>query len=216
MSIKDEILSKYKILIDNNHETLVSINNHKLRFIKNAHKYFIDGIEVPPVSAIMKHVLPNVYENIDEKIINVASKRGEMMHYEIENYEKNGISGYSTEFKNYLNLKEENNIKSIMNELFIIYFNGSVPMFAGRLDLVYERDNKLGILDFKRTRDFYLDRVSLQLNLYRLAFNQSFGLDINELACMRLREYLKEFIIIKNDTMLAIEAIDKYKTRNVK
>jgi hypothetical protein len=91
--------------------------------------------------------------------------------------------------------------------------NGNVPFFAGRLDLLYSRDNKLGILDFKRTRDFYEDRVRLQLNLYKMAFTQSFGIDINELACIRLREEIKEFIPIKIDMLESIDAIDSYKMR---
>ena len=216
MSIKDKINSNYKIILYNNHETIVNINNHKLRFIKNAHKYFIDSYEVPSVSSIMKYMLPDIYKDIDSKIIKVASNRGDVMHYEIENFEHNGIKGFTEEFKNYLSLKEELNIKTVENELFVIYVNGEVPMFAGRLDLVYERDNKLGILDFKRTRDYHEDRVSMQLNLYRLAFMQSFGLEVSELACMRLRDFLKDFIEVKIDMLKTIDAIDNYKMRKVK
>jgi hypothetical protein len=214
--IKDIIDSKYKVLLDNNHETMININNHILRFIKSSHKYFIDGVEVPPVSQIIKYNLLDIYKDIDKKIINIASQRGEFLHLEIENYEKNNILGYSNEFKNYLKIKEKYHINSIKNELFIIYMNGNVPFFAGRLDLLYSRDDKIGILDFKRTRDFHEDRVRLQLNLYKMAFTQSFGIDLNELACIRLREEIKEFIPIKIDMLESIDAIDSYKMRKNK
>lgn len=216
MSNLDIINNNYKVILDNNHETCVLINNHKLRFIKSAHKYFIDSIEVPSVNTIMKYILEDIYADIDQKIIKKASKRGEVLHYEIENYEKTGLKGFSEEFNNYLNLKEELNLNVLKSEIFVIFCNGEVPLFAGRIDLVYEQDGKLGLIDIKRTFDLHLDRVGLQLNLYKLAFEQSFSLKLDNICCMRLRESIKEFTNIKIDTLDTIEKIDNYRLRNVK
>lgn len=215
MTNLEKINNNYKVILDNNHETCVLINNHKLRFIKNAHKYFIDGIEVPSVNLIMKYILEDIYKDIDNKIIKKASKRGEVLHYEIENYEKTGIKGFSEEFNNYLAIKEEMNLNVLKSEIFVIFCNGQVPLFAGRVDLVYEENNKLGLIDIKRTFDLHLDRVGLQLNLYKLAFEQSFSLKLDNISCLRLRESIKEFTNIKIDTLDTIEKIDNYRLRNV-
>lgn len=211
----EQINQNYKVVLDNSHETCVNINNHRLRFIKNAHKYFIDGIEVPSVNQIMKYILEDIYKDIDDSIIKKASKRGEVMHFEIENYEKTGIKGITEEFNNYLKVKEELNLKVLKSELFVIFLNGDAPLFAGRVDIVYESDQKLGLIDLKRTYDLHLDRVGLQLNLYKLAFEQSFNLKLDNIACLRLRESIKEFTNIKIDTLDTIEKIDKYRLRKV-
>ncbi len=216
MTNLEKINENYKVILDNNHETCVLINNHKLRFIKSAHKYFVDSVEVPSVSLIMKYILEDIYKDIDDKIIKKASKRGEVLHYEIENYEKTGLKGFSEEFNNYLKVKEELNLNVLKSELFVLFCNGDVPLFAGRIDLACELDNKLGLIDIKRTFDLHLDRVGLQLNLYKLAFEQSFSLKLDFISCLRLRESIKEFTNIKIETLDTIEKIDNYRLRNVK
>lgn len=216
MTNLEKINENYKVILDNNHETCVLINNHKLRFIKSAHKYFVDSVEVPSVSLIMKYILEDIYKDIDDKIIKKASKRGEVLHYEIENYEKTGLKGFSEEFNNYLSVKEELKLNVLKSELFVLFCNGDVPLFAGRIDLACELDNKLGLIDIKRTFDLHLDRVGLQLNLYKLAFEQSFSLKLDFISCLRLRESIKEFTNIKIETLDTIEKIDNYRLRNVK
>ena len=76
--------------------------------------------------------------------------------------------------------------------------------------MLYIKNDLLGILEFKRTYELYLDNVSLQLNLYRYGFTQTYGIDISELLCFRLRDSLKEVTNIKIDSVLAESALYAY------
>ncbi|MCR5786587.1 MAG: hypothetical protein K6G28_02650 [Acholeplasmatales bacterium] len=209
--IKNKINSNIKVLYDNNKEYHARIGNHDFRYIKNSHSYIIDGFNVLSVSHLIRRINPDLYKDVDKKILNKAGRRGSIVHEEIEYYEKTGLKGFTEEFSSYLSLKEELNIKSLGNEIFIIICNtNNEPILAGRLDMVYLRDNLIGIMDFKRTVELYKDNVTLQLNLYAYGFKETYGIDINELAVMRLRDNFKEFVQIEQNKDIAETAILAY------
>ena len=58
-------------------------------------------------------------------------------------------------------------------------------------------------MDLKKTYKFYSNKFSLQLNLYRMAYIQSYGESIDFLYCLRLRNDLKELKIINIDEYFA-------------
>lgn len=209
--VKNKINAKIKILYDNNHEIHLKINNHDFRYIKNSHSYIIDGFNVLSVSQLIKRTNPDLYKDVDKKILDKGGRRGQVIHEEIEYYEKTGLKGFTSEFNSYLELKEELNIKSLANELFIIICNSlNEPILAGRLDMAYFRDNKVGIMEFKRTAMLYKDNATLQLNLYAYGFKETYGIDIDELSVMRLRDNFKEFIEIEQNKDLAESSILAY------
>ena len=209
--VKNIIKSKYKVLKETNKEILILINGHRLRYLKDSHKYIVDGYETASVTDIVKRTNPDLYKDVDKKYLNIGSRRGNALHDSIYYYESTGNKGFSDEFKSYLELKEEYNIKSLENELFVLICNTkNEPLCAGRLDMLYIKNDLLGILEFKRTYELYLDNVSLQLNLYRYGFTQTYGIDISELLCFRLRDSLKEVTNIKIDSMLAESALYAY------
>jgi hypothetical protein len=55
-----------------------------------------------------------------------------------------------------------------------------------------------------------MDNVTLQLNLYAYGLYQSFGINVDNLICMRLRNELNEIVPIKLDKQIAIDAILAY------
>lgn len=212
IEIKNIIKSKYKILKDTNRETVILINGHTLRFIKDAHKYIVDGYETISVTQLIKRTNPDLYKDVPKEYLDIAARRGKALHDSIEYYETSGVEGFSNEFRHYLELKKKLELTSIVNELFILICNNkNEPICAGRLDMLYlNKDKKLGIVDFKRTVELYLDNVTLQLNLYRYGFIQTYGVNIDELLVMRLRDDLKESTYIKVDNTLAETAMIAY------
>lgn len=213
---KEELLSiindKYKVLKDNNQEIDVKINNHLLRYIKQSHKYIVDGYNTLSVNELIKRTNPNLYEGVDKSILKKGSRRGDIMHEQIDYYEKTGNISFSDEFKNYLKLKDENEMTGVTTELFVLICNtNNEPLCAGRLDLLYlDKLGDISICDFKRTYELYYDNVTLQLNLYSYAFTQTFGLEVKNLICMRLRDQLHEIVDIKLDKDIAVSSILAY------
>ncbi len=207
------IKSKYKVIRETNTEINVLINGHNLRYIKQSHKYIVDGYNTLSVSELIKRTNPDLYKGVDKSFLKKGGHRGDIMHEQIAYYEATGNISFSTEFKNYLSLKERNNMETIDSEMFVLICNtNNEPLCAGRLDLFYinKLTNQLGICEFKRTAELYMDNVTLQLNLYAYGLYQSFGINVDNLICMRLRNELNEIVPIKLDKQIAIDAILAY------
>ena len=67
---------------------------------------------------------------------------------------------------------------------------------AGRLDLVLEMDGKVGGADIKRTAVLDKEYLAYQLNLYRIAYRQSYGIEWEFLRGVHLRENKRKFVTI--------------------
>ena len=82
------------------------------------------------------------------------------------------------------------------NEVPVILFYDDEPVSAGRLDLVLRMDGKIGLGDIKRTSTLDKEYLCHQLNLYRIAYTQSYGIDIDFLRGIHLREDTRKFVNI--------------------
>lgn len=169
-----------------------NINGRTLEFDEETHVYLADGIIVPSVTTILKAMF-NDYANVSRAVLEQASAKGTALHEAIEIYEKTGQESDLREFKNYLFLKKHFGIKNISNELPIIYEENGRVLFAGRLDQIIEIDGKLGINDFKRVSTPNKEKIAYQLNLYKLAYEQSYHQQINSLSFMQLREDTRRY-----------------------
>ena len=84
------------------------------------------------------------------------------------------------------------------------------PLYAGRLDMIISFHNGIGILDLKRTYKVYREKFQLQLNLYRLAYEQSYHQKISKLFCLRLREEKANFYEYMIDEETAKDSVYSY------
>ena len=168
------------------------INGHILEFIPETHQYLVDGVIVPCVSNILAYKF-NDYGRVSREILNRASERGTELHKAIEDFEQQGITSDLKEFKNYLFLKRQFGFKNIENEVPVLYEKGGRVLFAGTLDQVIEMDGKLGINDFKRVSAPNKNKIAYQLNLYKMAYEQSYGKKIDFLTYTHLRQEVRKF-----------------------
>ncbi len=178
--------------------TSYSIRGHSVVFHEESHEYFVDGVKVPSVTEILGrysrlHGLDD-YADIPQDVLRMAAARGTALHKEIEEYEKQGVRGFSEEFGNYLPLKIRHGVKVVASELPVLIFDDSgKPVCAGRLDLLATINGDAALGDIKRTSRLYPKKVSLQLNLYRIGCIQSYGKACDRLFVMRLRKNVSEF-----------------------
>ena len=178
--------------------TSYSIRGHLVVFHEESHEYFVDGVKVPSVTEILGrysrlHGLDD-YSGIPDDVHRRAAARGTALHKEIEEYEKHGVRGFSEEFRNYLMLKGRHGVKVESSELPVLIFDGSgKPVCAGRLDLLATINGEAALGDIKRTSRLYPAKVSLQLNLYRIGYIESYGKACDRLFVMRLRKGVSEF-----------------------
>lgn len=189
------------------------LNGHVLRFYSGPHTYFIDGIRVLSVTQMLKTVdftYAN-YGGVSPAVLNRAAARGTALHAEIQDYEEHGTQGHTQEFRNYLRLKQKNNFLVETCEQYIIIYYCGIPICAGRFDLLIKTaDGKTAMADIKRTSTYKKDDVTKQINLYRLGYIQTYGRQIEETYCLRLREEVAQFRCVDIDEALAQRLVERY------
>lgn len=211
LAMKNKILEKYKVVEKTSYSTKSIVNGHEIKFIDSAHKYYVDGKQVPSVTEIIKNngYNPTSYSTINPAVLQRAAMKGTHMHNVIEAYELKGIESYEPELAGYKRLKTEYNIKPLVSEIMLAIFDDdNNPVCAGRLDFViFNDDTSVNIIDLKRTSSYHADTVSRQLNLYRIGFMQCYGISVKKLACLRLREYVAEYHPVSVNKNTAYEVL---------
>lgn len=186
------------------------INGHCLEFFEDGHIYLCDGIEIPSITQILKVRFGNKYRNIPKDVLKQASEAGIAVHDAIEQYCKHGTDSFLPELRNFVFLQKKYEFSVIGNEIPVILFDPE-PIAAGRLDLLITEKGKFGIADIKRTSSLDKDYLFYQLNLYRIAYAQSYDREATFLRAIWLRDNIRRYVEIPVDFIYPYYLIDEYK-----
>lgn len=193
------------------------INGHTLEFIENGHIYVCDGVVVSSITQILKLKFGGKYDHVNRQTLQKASEKGTMVHEAIEKYCKYGYESDLPELRNFKFLQRAYKFDVIENEVPVILSVDGEPVSAGRLDLVIEKigeDGALhgerGIADIKRTSTLDKEYLSYQLNLYRIAYQQCYGMKIDFLKGIHLREEKRKYVDIPINEEMAMELVKEY------
>lgn len=74
----------------------------ELTFEEERHLYYLNGLEVPSVTTLMKPLSSDFYSAVDPEVLNKAAKRGTAIHNAVENYAKFGIEDIPPVYAGYL------------------------------------------------------------------------------------------------------------------
>lgn len=184
------------------------INGGVLEYIDETHTYLYDGVVLPSVTQLLQKKFGSKYDGIPKKVLERAAQLGTALHKAVEDYEYQGIETDLVELQNYIRLKEENGFSVMGNELPVVLFKDGEAVAAGRCDLFLANQGVFGLGDIKRT--YRLDRqyLAYQLNLYRVAFMQSYGVTIDFLRGIHLREEVAKYVEIRIDESLVNEILN--------
>lgn len=187
-----------------------------LEYIDETHTYIYDGVILPSITQMLKFKFGNKYNSVDEKVLKRAAEKGTAVHQAIEDYEKRNIDDEAcVELRNYKFLKKQFDFKCLDNEVPIVLFYNDKPIAAGRVDLIIEDKGKVGIADIKRTSVFDKEYVAYQTNLYRLGYQQSYGIEISFLRGIHLRDKVRKYIELPIKEEMMLEFIEKYLGGNI-
>ena len=186
-----------------------TINGRTVEFDHEDHIYLVNGAIVPSVTEILKSKF-NDYAFVSRAVLEQASARGTELHKAIELYETTGKTSDLKEFHNYLFLKNHIGFTNISNELPVIYEEDGRVLFAGQLDQIIVIDGEFGINDFKRVSAPNKEKIAYQLNLYKIAYEQSYQQKIKRLSFMQLREDTRRFIPLPINEQSAKELLKNY------
>lgn len=207
----------------NNYECW-NINGYTLEYYDDTHEYLVDGINVPSITQILKTKFGNKYSKVGENILERTRIKGTNVHKAIEIYEKVGEelelvtydkfgiedSNTLNELYNYKFLKKKYKFEVLDNEVPVILFYDNVPIAAGRLDLVLKINEEIKLGDIKRTSQLDKEYLGYQLNLYRIAYQQCYGTNIQGLVGLHLRDDKRKFVSIPINEEIVMDLIEEY------
>ncbi len=190
---------------------LWEIKDHTIEYLDEQHIYVVDGVIVPSITQIVRVKNPNKYAMVSEAVLKKAADLGTQVHEAVEAYAIKGTESDLPEVRGFKFLQKHYKFKVEAVEIPVLLFRDDEPCAAGRMDLLIRNDkDELGIADIKRTSNFDKDYLAYQLNLYRMAFQQSYDMPITFLAGLHLREDVRKYAPIPIVEDLANELLDKF------
>ena len=186
------------------------INDITLEFDADTHTYLADGVIVPSVTQILQTKFNGMYKNVSEEVLKRAGIRGTQVHEAIELYCKtkdaelllqDEVRGFSWLCKYY-------DLTVLSNEVPLLLCNEGKPILAGRMDLLLDVDGEFTIADIKTTSVLNKEYLAYQLNLYRVAFEQSYKMEIGRLYGIHLREHKRKLVEIPINDLIVKEILE--------
>ena len=182
-----------------------------LEYIDETHTYLYDGVILPSITQILKIKFGNKYNGVSKEVLQKASERGTQVHQAIEDYEKRNIDNPDIkELRNYKFLKSRFGFECLENEIPIVLFLDNKPVCAGRIDLILKEKDQVGVADIKRTSVFDKEYVAYQTNLYRIGYQQCYGVEISFLRGLHLREDVRKYITLPINEEMSIKLVKQY------
>ena len=182
-----------------------------LEYIDESHTYLYNGVILPSITQILKTKFGNKYDGVSREVLHKESVNGTKVHEAIENYEKRCIDEPGcVELRNYKLLKNRFGFECLDNEVPIVLFLDGKPVSAGRVDLILKDGDKVGIADIKRTSVFDKEYVTYQTNLYRIGYQQCYGVAIEFLRGLHLRENTRKYINLPINEEMSLNLVKDY------
>lgn len=192
----------------------MKIKGHELEYFDDGHIYLVDGIIVPSITEILKVRFGRKYEGISKDTLKRAADRGTAIHEAIELF-CSGVYTDLPEVKNFTFLERQYGFAPIANEVPVILFDEDEPIAGGRLDMVIVEKEEHGLADIKTTSTLDKEYLAYQLNLYRIAYQQSYGADIKLLRGLHLRGDVRKYVPIPINEAAAWELVREYKEKSL-
>ena len=192
----------------------MKIRGREVEYIDDGHIYLVDGIVVPSITQILKHRFGKKYDFVNSDVLKKAADKGTAVHEAIEMWCREGIPSDLPEVRNFEFLKKKYGFEVVENEVPVILERDGEPIAAGRLDLVLKMDGHIGGADIKRTSSLDKEYVAYQLNLYRIAYRQCYGVEWEFLRAVHLREDVRKFVVLPINEKMAWKLVDEYMEAN--
>ena len=194
---------------------VTEIQGQTLEYFDEEHLYLVDGVIVPSITEILKTIFGGKYDGISRDTLKRAADKGTEVHDAIQRLVETGEVTDLPEVRNFLFLKKQYGFDVYDCEVPLILWANDEPIAAGRCDLVlFDPEEGIGGADIKRTSALDKEYLSYQLNLYRIAFSQSYGMDWNFLKGIHLRDDVRKYVDIPINENVTMAFITDYLRRN--
>lgn len=190
----------------------VNLNGHELEYFDDVHIYLCDGVKMPSITQLLNWKFGRRYADIDKDVLRRAAEAGTQVHEAIEAFCTDGTESNLPELRGFKFLKRMYKFTVRGNELpVLLCWTDGKPMAAGRMDMLIEINGQLGIADIKRTSALNKAYLAYQLNLYRIAYMQTYGQKIEFLRGLHLREDVRKFVRIPIEADMTFDFLQAYR-----
>jgi len=191
---------------------LYHINDHEVTFDPKEHQYTVDGFKVTNISKIVDEIYPRNHKNIDPDILKMAAEKGIELKHMIDNFEKQGVKTYHKEMQGYLALKTQHQFTVQAQDIVVLLYHHGAVIGAGSFDMVVESPymKGKGLADVKRMKHINQQRLTLQLNLYKLAYEQTYKQKLHYLKCIHIRNRHHQYLDIMIDKNATTAALNRF------
>lgn len=163
-------------------------------FDEATHTYWVNGRRIMSVTTLLKLDNPHKYEGIRESVLTNAGNKGTELHNAIEVYEKYGLERTDLqEFRDYKFIKKQFGLQVFNSELIVMLRYLDIKII-GTADLLCQYKQARTLADIKRTATLDKEYLAKQLNLYRIAYQQTYEEPIEHLLGIHLREGKRKVI----------------------
>ena len=191
-----------------------TINGRTLEFDEETHSYICDGVLLPSITQILQTKFGHKYDFVDGRTLERAAERGTAIHKAIEDYVETGFDDQSDEVRGYRFLSDRYHFTALKSEVPVLLHLAGEPIAAGRLDLIIRFVNSCAVADIKTTSTLDKEYLAYQLNLYRIAYQQTYKETIHELYGIHLREDKRKLVQIPVNEERAWELVNEYRRTN--
>ena len=146
-----------------------------VEFNPEQHEYKKNGVIIPSVTTIIRQVFGYKYGAVSPEVLERARAKGTEVHLEAEEYHKYGTIGISDEF--FALKKEFDRLPKPLAVEDYLYAETPSGAFCGTCDLFYGSGR---LCDYKTGKVLDTKNTTIQLNMYRLAYQKA-GYDVSNL-----------------------------------
>lgn len=152
----------------------------KVIFRESDHTYWLGEKQLISVTQLLKkHGLSTDYSMIKADVLQKAADKGNAVHKEIEDYNKNGEAGFTSELADYINITDE--LGFVADDSEVILPCGDIPdseidnhFMAGTTDLIGFIGDSVVLADIKTTAKPDIKACAWQLSLYEHLYGTKF------------------------------------------
>ncbi len=188
------------------------IQDYVVTFSDVDHRYTVNGKPVISVTQLVDALLGRPYKRVDPTILEKAALKGTQLHDMIERYERFDERTIHPEMATYLSLKKQHQFDVVESEKIVLIQQFGQVVAAGRFDMVVQSPfiKGLGIADVKRSLHLDETRLKLQLNLYKLGYEQTYRKKIHYLKCLHIRNRQGEYLDVSVDPEFVVSMLRRY------
>ena len=186
------------------------MNVNDIKFTEEGHIYTAGDHRIMSVTTLLHLDNPSKYAHVSEATLEKASEKGTEVHNAIECYVKYGLERDDLqEFRNFKFLQKMFKFKVLDSEVMVLLEHNGIEL-VGTTDLVLNYKGELALGDIKRTSALDKEYLAKQLNLYRLAYQQTYGQEIKHLIGIHLREDKRKLIELPINEDFAKDIIENH------